>query len=154
MLRFKTLLSFIIALMVLFPSLASGKWSLTPRIYVEGQYDDNLFLTERNEEDDFITTISPGVNLQYETPTALIDLDYEFRRSFYDDFSELDFSDHRARAEARKDFAPWFGAGIRDIFIISEDPIELTGVPTSWNRMQRSDSAKIVQFGLDTGIKS
>jgi len=107
-----------------------SKWSLTPRLYLEELYDDNLFLTERNEEDDFITTISPGVDLKYETPTELIDLDYEFRRSYYSDFSELDFAGHHGRAEARKDFSPRFSVGIREVFIRSEDPIELTGIPT------------------------
>lgn len=125
-------IGFIFPLMIILtlfpPALAEAKWSLTPRIYLEEQYDDNIFLTETNEEDDFITTVSPGVNLKYETPTEIIDLDYEFQRSFYSDFSELDFSGHRGRAEARKDFGPRFSAGIREIFIMSEDPIELTGI--------------------------
>jgi hypothetical protein len=121
----------VVAIIAIFsPTLVSARWSLTPRLYVEEQYDDNIFLTEINEQDDFITTISPGVNLEYQTPTEIIDLDYEFRRSYYKDFSELDFSGHRGRAEARKDFGPRFGAGIREVFIRSEDPIELTGVPT------------------------
>ena len=37
-----------LVVILLFPSLASAKWSLTPRVYVEGMYDDNIFLTERN----------------------------------------------------------------------------------------------------------
>jgi uncharacterized protein (PEP-CTERM system associated) len=114
---------------ILSPGLVQAKWSLIPRLYVEHQYDDNIFLTETNEQHDFITTVSPGVNLQYQTPTEKIDLDYEFQRSFYSDFSELDFPGHRGRAEARKDFGPRFSAGIREIFIRSQDPIELTGIP-------------------------
>jgi hypothetical protein len=113
---------------ILCPSLAQARWSLTPRLYVQEQYDDNIFLTETDEQDDFITTISPGVDLKYETPTELIDLDYEFQRFLYSDFSELDFSGHRGRAEARKDFGPRFSVGVREIFIRSEDPIELTGI--------------------------
>lgn len=126
--RFKFLVVAVTLLPILSPALADAKWSLTPRVYVEEQYDDNIFLTERDEQDDFITTISPGVNLNYLAPTGEIILDYEFRRSFYSDFSDLDFSSHRGRAEARKDFASWFGAGIREIFIRGEDPIELTGL--------------------------
>jgi len=97
-------------------------------VYVEEEYDDNIFLTETNEQDDFIYTISPGVNLSYLTPTGEIELDYEFRRNLYSDFSELDYSAHRARAVARKDFTSWFSGGISELFIRDEDPIELTGI--------------------------
>lgn len=129
MLGFRLLFPVLIIMPILAPGLVQAKWSLTPRIYVEEQYDDNIFLTETNRLDDYITTVSPGVNLHYSTPTDIIDLDYEFQRFFYSDFPELDFSGHRGRAVARKDFSPQFSAGIREIIIRSEDPIELTGVP-------------------------
>jgi len=128
MFKLKLLALFIIIVTFLMVGLAHAKWSLTPRVYVEGMYDDNIFLTERNEKDDYITTISPGVNFSYEAPTGEINLDYEYRRSFYDDFPELDFSGHRGRAEARKDFGPWFGAEVGETFIKSQDPFELTGL--------------------------
>ena len=128
MLGFKFSIFLMAIFIILCPSLARARWSLTPRLSVEEQYDDNIFLTETDEQDDFITTISPGVDLKYETPTQMIDLDYEFQRLFYSDFSELDYSGHRGRAEARKDFSPRFSAGIRDVFISSEEPIELIGI--------------------------
>jgi len=128
MFKLKLLALLIILVTILTVGLAHAKWSLTPRFYVEGMYDDNIFLTETNEQDDIITTISPGVNLSYEAPTGEINLDYEYRRSFYDDFPELDFSAHRGRAKARKDFALWFGAEVRETFIRAQDPIELTGL--------------------------
>jgi hypothetical protein len=117
-------------MVILFCSLATGvhaTWSITPRFYLEEQYDDNVFLTETNEKDDFITTISPGVNVKYETPTELIDLDYEFRRAYFNDFSNLDFSAHEGEVEARKDFGPRFSLGVRDNLIQSENPIEGRG---------------------------
>jgi len=97
-------------------------------VYVEEQYDDNIFLTERGEQDDFITTISPGVNLSYQQPTGEITLDYEFRRSFFNDFSEFDYSSHYGKAEARMDFDTWLGTRIRETFIRSEDPLERPGL--------------------------
>lgn len=130
MFRFKFLLAAIALVLMPSFSLATAKWSLTPRLFVEEQYDDNIFLTETNEEDDFITTISPGLNLTYETPTRNINLDYELQRILHAEFSELDLTGHRGRVEARTDFSRRFSAGIREIFIRSEDPIELTGVPT------------------------
>jgi len=129
MLRLIFLFPVIFCFIFLSPSLAGAKWSLTPRVYVEGWYDDNIFLTERNEQTDFITTVSPGINLQYLTPTAEVNLDYEYQRFWYNDFPELDYPGHRGRAVARKDFWPWFSAGISETFIRSEDPIEFTGIP-------------------------
>jgi predicted porin len=111
-------------------SLVEARWSLTPRIYVEEMYDDNIFLTETNEENDFVTTVSPGINFTYETPTENVSLDYEYRRSLYSDFNELDFSQHRARGDARKDFGARFSAGIRETFISSEDPLEYSRIET------------------------
>ena len=128
MLHFKFLILVITIITIFSPWLAHARWSLTPRVYVEEQYDDNIFLTERNEQDDFITTVSPGVNLNYQASTGQIILDYEYRRSYYNDFPELDFSGHLGRVEARKDFIPWFGAEVRETFIQSQDPIELTGL--------------------------
>jgi len=123
------LIPLLVVIFIIFsPLLAEGKWSLTPRIYVGGEYNDNIFLTERNEQTDFITVVSPGINLQYVDPTAEVNVDYEYQRFWYDDFPEFDYSGHRGRALARKDFPPWFEVGIRETFIRSEDPIELTGL--------------------------
>ncbi len=164
MCRFKFLVVAVILLLIFSPSLAEAKWSLTPRVSVEGQYDDNIFLTERDEQDDFITTVSPGVSLNYLAPTGEIILDYEFRRSFYSDFSELDFSGHRGRAEARADVVHWFGAGIRETFIRDEDPIELTGLDEfespsirtgRRNRYTRNivEPEAVVRFGENRSIR-
>jgi hypothetical protein len=96
---------------------------------VQEQYDDNIFLSETNEQDDLITTVSPGVDLKYESPTELIDIDYEFQESIFRDRSEFNYSGHRGRVEARKDFGPRLSASIREVFISSEEPIEDTGIP-------------------------
>ncbi|NIO21794.1 MAG: outer membrane beta-barrel protein [Candidatus Aenigmarchaeota archaeon] len=128
MLCFRFLLLVVITLAVFPPSLVHAQWSVTPRVYLEERYDDNIFLEERDEQDDFIVTISPGANVIYQGPTGELNVDYEFRRSFYSDFSELDFSGHRGVATARKDFAVWFGAGVRETLIRAQDPLELTGL--------------------------
>ncbi len=127
-LKFLFLIAVLVTAICPSPAFAAAQWSLVPRLYVQEEYDDNLFLTETNEQDDLITTISPGINLAYETPNENISLDYEFQRVLYDDFSELDYSGHRGRLAAFRDFGPRFSAGIRDFLIISEDPIELTGI--------------------------
>ena len=120
-------LTVIITLILLSPQMVQARWSFKPRIFVEQQYDNNLFLTETNTQDDYATVIGPGLSFGYESPTALVELDYQYRRFFYYDFTELDYDDHRGTLEARKDFTPWFSAGVKERLIRSEDPIDLTG---------------------------
>jgi hypothetical protein len=125
--RCKLLVLVLILLTTLIPSLVYAKWAVVPRVNVEEQYDDNIFLTEKNEQDDLIITISPGILLNYLGPTGEIKVDYEFGRSFYSDFSDLDYTEHRARADARADITPSFRVAVSETFLRSEDPIELTG---------------------------
>jgi hypothetical protein len=120
-------LIFVSLLILLSPQTVQAKWSFTPRIFAEQQYDDNLFLTETEKQDDFASVIGPGISFGYESPTALVDLDYQYRRFFYYDFTDLDYDDHLSTLEASKDFTQRFSAGVRNRFTRSEDPIELPG---------------------------
>jgi len=66
--------------------LSSPVWAefkLTPSISLREEYDDNIFLTADNEEDDFITTITPGISLGYDTERLKLSLDYRFIAWFY-----------------------------------------------------------------------
>jgi len=103
-----------------------ARWSLAPRVSVQESYNDNLFATETNKQDDFATIISPGIDLKYETPTTLLDLDYEFKKFFWVESSEQNYSQHIGTLQTRKDFTPWFSTRIREVFISSEDPVEPT----------------------------
>ncbi len=107
------------------PDSSQAGWSLKPRLYTQGQFNDNVFLNDRGPEEDFIKTISPGLDIGYTTPAEEIDLEYEFRHSSFTELPDPDFSAHRGRIEMEKDFGPRIRAGIRNIFIRSEDPIEL-----------------------------
>jgi len=64
--------------------------TLTPSVKVEERYNDNIFLSETDEEDDFITIISPNINLGYYPNKYLdLDLEYGFNFRFYADHSNL-----------------------------------------------------------------
>src|SRR5688500_11612358 len=67
---------------VLGPALAWGQvLTLTPSLTVEETYDDNIFQEADDEVDDFITTISPAIQLQYQ-PRTETDLTFEYQPSF------------------------------------------------------------------------
>ena len=78
-----------------------GPLRVRPQITVSGRYDDNIFYQGRKSipgvrpEDDFITTISPGVNFQIGRMEANhIVLRYEMDQSFYSRNNDQDHRDH------------------------------------------------------------
>jgi len=73
------------------PSLSFADFTITPSITVNEKYNDNLFLTRTDREDDFITRISPAITLEYRPSTYFdMSLDYGFNFRFYADHNELD----------------------------------------------------------------
>ena len=60
-------LLFLTLILCLSSSLAYARFTLTPGVDLSVEYDDNIFLDDDNEQDDVITTVSPNVNLTWET---------------------------------------------------------------------------------------
>lgn len=49
------------------------------------EYNDNIYLDPHNEESDWITTIEPGISLDYDSLNLDASLDYSMRFRFYND---------------------------------------------------------------------
>ncbi len=54
-----------------------------PRLMVEEEYNDNIFLSDGNEVDDWITTVAPGISLNYTNRSVEASLDYSLNYQFY-----------------------------------------------------------------------
>ena len=65
-----------------------------------GEYNDNIFLDPRNEEDDYIHTITPSIELMYPgtNPGNFVKASYSVGIARYDDFSDTDYEEHQAFA--------------------------------------------------------
>ena len=77
------------------PTAASAKIKLTPKMTVEEKYTDNLFLDDQNEQDEWITTLSPGIDIMIDSRWIDLSLDYSFRYDYYknnNDLTNFDFS--------------------------------------------------------------
>jgi uncharacterized protein (PEP-CTERM system associated) len=109
-------------------SLASLSWAefkLVPSIGIREEYNDNIYLTPVNREDDLITSINPAVNVSYKTRLLDLALDYGLNFRFYMDHSERNETSLRQtqRAKLETTVSPY-----KDIFFIKISD-EYTRVP-------------------------
>jgi hypothetical protein len=68
----------------------SAQFKFTPRASVEGAYTDNVFLTNNDTEDDFITTVSAGFAVEMAGRTSGLDFSFDPNYEFYNRFNEYD----------------------------------------------------------------
>jgi hypothetical protein len=116
--------------LVLPPSLGqepSQRLTITPSLSLGERYDDNIFETRTDKQDDFITVLAPGIRVQY-LPTAptlgtLFDLDYRAAIEFFADHSSQNNVNHRLSLTLASPLAPSLDVRLRDLFVSTEDPL-------------------------------
>jgi len=105
----------------------SQRLTLTPSLSLGERYDDNIFETPTNKQDDFITVLSPGIRVQY-LPTAptlgtQFDLDYRASIEFFADHSSENNVGHRLSLMLDSPLAPSLDVRLRELLLITENPL-------------------------------
>jgi len=80
-----------------------GSFVLLPELTVQEQYETNIFFTENNEEDDFITRVMPGLRLRSDWNNHQLQLESGADLGFYADNTDEDFQDYFVGASGRVD---------------------------------------------------
>ena len=98
-----------------------------PSLSLGERYDDNVFETRTDKQDDFITVLTPGIRVQY-LPTAptlgtQFDFDYRAAVEFFADHSSLNNVDHRLSLTLASPLAPSLDVRLRELFVLTEDPL-------------------------------
>jgi hypothetical protein len=57
--------------------------TFTPSLEVREEYNDNIFLTPSDEQEDYITTVRPSFNLTIDTRPLTLNFDYELQFRFF-----------------------------------------------------------------------
>ena len=74
---------FILCGLVLSGTVAWSAFEIHPYLTLEEEYNDNIDLDSSNEEEDWITTIQPGISLEYNNRSIEAVVDYSLRYRFY-----------------------------------------------------------------------
>ncbi|MDA3808311.1 MAG: outer membrane beta-barrel protein [Thiomicrorhabdus sp.] len=84
--------SFVIALALLgIPFSAMNAWAtmeVHPRLTLAEEFNDNIFLSSANEEEDWITSVEPGISLSYDNRSIAATVDYSLRYRVYSNNSD------------------------------------------------------------------
>lgn len=72
-----------VLLLVWGPCVLAAQWELEPFARVAETWTDNVALSADDEEDEFITEVSPGIRVRGESARAELDFQYRLRNQFF-----------------------------------------------------------------------
>ena len=88
---------FVVFIMFFVPcSVSFAAIEIHPQVMLSEEYDDNIYLSDNNEEEDWITTFRPGISLVYTSRSVDASADYSLLYRFYknnNDENEDDLED-------------------------------------------------------------
>jgi hypothetical protein len=120
------------------------EFKLIPSISLKEEYNDNLFFTERDKEKDFITTISPGLELSNKTERLDLNLLAQLNKLIYGKNDELNKLEQNYRGRIRYSFHPKLNLSANAGFTRDYRPdrdIEITGLVTKAIRRDKINFA-------------
>jgi len=103
------------------PSKGAYRIEITPRITVQEEYDDNIFLRKTNIVSDYTTTLSPGIKVVANSDTNGIDLDYELGWVKYHRQTRNDYIRHSGGLKVWQQLGNHLRFQLEDYYTKSDD---------------------------------
>ena len=94
----------------------------TPYVGFGAGYDDNLFLSSRNEKGSGFYVVSPGLRIDARSPNSVIQLSHQHQLGRYTNSHVDDYVDHTTRAQADIAFSSRMYGRLGLDYIKSHDP--------------------------------
>ncbi len=108
-----------------FPYEYMGKLSLA----VSEQYNDNIFLTKSNKESDFVTFITPGIDLGIRSGGSSMAVSYSPSFSFYSSHDENNSTSHRLNADGVLGITERTTLTVNETYIRSKELTDIVSIP-------------------------
>ena len=126
--KYRSIIVIVFVALFFAPSISSAQHQVefTPSLSVSEMYDDNLYLDDTNEQYDYITTISPGINVDILSQKGHLELAYAPTFVMYNKEDQNDTVRHSGNLTFDQELAQHLSFGLFDTYIKSEEPIEET----------------------------
>lgn len=139
----------IVILVFIFPEPNyADEFKLIPSISVRQEYNDNILYSSSDETDDWITTVSPGLEVVERTEQLDLNLSATVSPIYYADHSKFDEVDQNYRARAGYQVTSSLGVNAAALYDVTNRPdrdIETTGMVESVDERKRQEYG----FGFD-----
>ncbi|HUT69473.1 MAG TPA: hypothetical protein VMW89_02250 [Desulfatiglandales bacterium] len=114
-------------LLLLLPALGWTDYrvEMIPRISLSEVYDDNINLDSTDEKSDYITTLSPGIDLRISSLKTSLTLDYAPTWVWYDKNDQYDTIRQAGTLDFGHSISEHLRFNFSDTYIKSEEPLEL-----------------------------
>lgn len=89
---------------------------LHPYLRLKGEFDDNIFYTEKNKEYDWLSIVTPGVSLELPWDTNLIQLDFRALLYYFHRHPRENHQDYRLKGLFNYNFSS-FKFKLEDLFL-------------------------------------
>jgi hypothetical protein len=101
----------------------SLQYTFQPRVSASQEYTSNVDLTEDDEEDEWITIVSPGFTAAALGKTGGLEVSYDPAYARYEDADENDGWRHNATLRGWSDLGKRTRFGVNNSFLYTEDPL-------------------------------
>ncbi len=85
---------FLVFVPAAFGAVEEQLYEFHPYISLQGEYNDNIYLTQDNTKGDFITTVYPGLKYKAKGAGYNFELDYKLGLNFYASESQNNYISH------------------------------------------------------------
>ena len=135
-------------LLILFsPAAYAVQYTFSPRASITGEFSDNVFLSNANEQEDFITTLSAGFTAGIAGQRAGLDISYDPAYALYNEFIENDGWRHFATATGYAELTRRLLFDFRNVFLYTEDPLSEAQI----TELRRQDNLGLFDTTVRTG---
>ena len=120
-------LIFLVAVFAVFSfttSTSAFQATFTPRVSGTQEYTSNVFLSDDDEKDDFITKVSAGFTADLLGQNSGMEVSYDPTYQKYDDFDENDGWRHLARLRGWSNLTQRTQFELRNRFLRAQDPLD------------------------------
>ena len=100
----------------------AAKYTFIPRLGVSSYYTDNLFLTQKDKEEDIVTTVVPGFTAGVSGRTAGIDVTFNPGYTFYKNNDDRNYWRFNAALDGFLDITQYTKLTVRNNYYLTRDP--------------------------------